>query len=59
MVNDRRPIKALTSGLLHLVKGRFGTLRNPTAHAPKISWNMTERLDLLTMASFIYRRLDG
>ena len=49
------------NGLLNLVKGLFGTFRNPTAHAPKISWNMTEpdALDLLTMASFIHRRLDN
>lgn len=47
-------------GLLNLMKGLFGTFRNPTAHAPKISWNMTEQdaLDLLTMASFLHRRLD-
>jgi uncharacterized protein (TIGR02391 family) len=49
------------NGLLNLIKGLFGTFRNPTAHAPKISWNMTEpdALDLLTMASFIHRRLDS
>ena len=49
------------NGLLSLIKGLFGTFRNPTAHAPKISWNMTEpdALDLLTMASFIHRRLDS
>jgi uncharacterized protein (TIGR02391 family) len=49
------------NGLLNLVKGLFGTFRNPAAHAPKISWNMTEpdALDLLTMASFIHRRLDN
>jgi uncharacterized protein (TIGR02391 family) len=48
------------NGLLNLIKGLFGTFRNPTAHAPKISWNMSEpdALDLLTMASFIHRRLD-
>ena len=47
-------------GLLNLMKGLFGTFRNPAAHAPKISWNMTEQdaLDLLTMASFLHRRLD-
>jgi uncharacterized protein (TIGR02391 family) len=46
------------NGILNLIKGLFGTFRNPTAHAPKISWNMTEpdALDLLTMASFIHRR---
>jgi uncharacterized protein (TIGR02391 family) len=49
------------NGILNLVKGLFGTFRNPTAHAPKIYWNMTEpdSLDLLTMASFIHRRLDS
>jgi len=49
------------NGLLNLIKGPFGTFRNPTAHSPKISWNMTEpdALDLLTMASFIHRRLDS
>ena len=48
-------------GLLNLMKGMFGTFRNPTAHAPKISWSMTEQdaLDLLTMASFCHRRLDS
>lgn len=48
-------------GLLNLMKGLFGTFRNPTAHAPKVSWNMTEQdaLDLLTIASFLHRRLDG
>lgn len=48
-------------GLLNLMKGMFGTFRNPTAHAPKVSWNMTEQdaLDLLTMASFCHRRLDN
>lgn len=48
-------------GLLNLMKGLFGTFRNPTAHAPKVSWAMTEQdaLDLLTMASFLHRRLDS
>ncbi len=48
------------NGLLNLMKGMFGTFRNPTAHAAKISWNMTEQdaLDLLTMASLCHRRLD-
>ena len=48
-------------GLLNLMKGMFGTFRNPAAHAPRVSWNMTEQdaLDLLTMASFLHRRLDA
>jgi uncharacterized protein (TIGR02391 family) len=47
-------------GLMNLMKGMFGTFRNVTAHAPKISWKMTEQdaLDLMTIASFLHRRLD-
>jgi len=47
-------------GLMNLMKGVIGTFRNPTAHAPKISWNMSEQdaLDLLTLVSFLHRRLD-
>jgi uncharacterized protein (TIGR02391 family) len=48
-------------GLKNLMVGFFGTFRNTTAHAPKISWSMSEQdaLNLLTMASFLHRRLDG
>lgn len=47
------------SGLMNLMKGMFGAFRNVTAHAPKISWPMIEQdaLDLLTIASFLHRRL--
>lgn len=47
-------------GLLMLFKGMFGTFRNVTAHAPKITWDIdeTDALDLLTLASFLHRRLD-
>lgn len=50
-----------TEGIEKLMVGFFGTFRNTTAHAPKISWTMNEQdaLDLLTMASFLHRRLDG
>ena len=36
------------TGLMTLMKGTFGTFRNPTAHAPKTSWKMSEHdaLDL-------------
>jgi uncharacterized protein (TIGR02391 family) len=53
--------KSEQNGLLNLMIGVFGTFRNTTAHAPKLSWNMTEQdaLDLLTMASFLHRRLDS
>ena len=48
------------TGFMNLMKGLFGTFRNPTAHAPKVIWSMNEQdaLDLLTMVSFIHRRLD-
>jgi len=47
-------------GFATLVKGVFGMFRNPTAHTPKILWNMTQRdaEDLLTLVSLIHRRLD-
>jgi uncharacterized protein (TIGR02391 family) len=48
-------------GLMNLMKGMFGAFRNVTAHAPKVSWTVTEQdaLDLLTIASFLHRRLDA
>jgi uncharacterized protein (TIGR02391 family) len=48
------------TGLMYLMKGMFGLFRNPTAHAPKISWSMQEQdaIDLLTVVSLIHRRLD-
>lgn len=48
-------------GLMNLIKGMFAAFRNVTAHAPKISWTVTEQdaLDLLTIASLIHRRLDS
>jgi uncharacterized protein (TIGR02391 family) len=47
-------------GLMNLFKGVYGTFRNPTAHAPRLSWPMTEQdaLDLLTLLSMLDRRLD-
>ena len=48
------------SGLMNLMKGFFGTFRNPTAHAPRLSWRITEQdaLDMMTVASLLHRRLD-
>ena len=48
------------SGLMQLMKGIFGVFRNVTAHAPKVKWPISEQdaLDLLTIASYIHRRLD-
>lgn len=47
-------------GFSNLLKGLFGTFRNPVAHEPKNSWNMTKEdaLDLFSLASYILRRLD-
>lgn len=49
------------TGLMNLMKGMFGVFRNVTAHAPKILWKIGEpdALDLLTIASFLHRRLDA
>jgi uncharacterized protein (TIGR02391 family) len=48
-------------GFMNLLKGVFGTFRNPAAHAPRISWRISEQdaLDLLTLASYLHRRLDA
>lgn len=47
-------------GFANLVRGVFGTFRNVTGHAPKIHWRIDEQdaLDLLTMVSYLHRRLD-
>jgi uncharacterized protein (TIGR02391 family) len=49
------------TGLMNLMKGIFGTFRNPTAHEPEIHWPISEQdaLDLLTMVSFLHRRIDA
>ncbi len=45
------------TGLMTRMKGTF---LNPTPHAPKISWKMSEQdaLDLLTIVSLLLRSLD-
>ena len=71
MAGDSRPILAINSlrtetdrgeqrGFASLLIGLFGTVRNPTAHNPKIEWEMSEQdaLDILTMASLVHRKLD-
>jgi uncharacterized protein (TIGR02391 family) len=47
-------------GFVSLLKGLFGTIRNPLAHDPKIEWDMNEQdaLDILTMISLVHRKLD-
>ncbi len=53
--------KSEQKGFANLVKGIFGTFRNVTAHAPKISWAISEQdaLDILSLLSYVHRRLDG
>lgn len=48
-------------GFANLVKGMFGMFRNTTAHAPRVSWEMSrnDAEDLLTLASLIHRHLDA
>ncbi len=71
MPKAKQPILAINSlltetdqgeqrGFAHLLIGLFGTIRNPTAHNPKIEWDMAEQdaLDILTLASLIHRKLD-
>jgi uncharacterized protein (TIGR02391 family) len=46
-------------GFVNLLKGLFGTFRNPTAHSPKVFWNMEEQdaLDIFVLVSYAYRRI--
>jgi len=52
--------KSEHTGLMNLIKGFFGTFRNTTAHEPKVKWTISEpdALDILTLASFLHRKLD-
>ncbi len=47
-------------GLANLLRGVFGAMRNPTAHELKVSWMLSEQdaLDMLTLMSFLHRKLD-
>jgi Protein of unknown function (Hypoth_ymh) len=47
-------------GLANSLSGVFGSLRNPTAHEPKIKSTMTEQdaVDELCHMSYLHRRLD-
>jgi uncharacterized protein (TIGR02391 family) len=69
---DCRPTLAINSlhtetdkgeqrGFVNLLVGLFGTIRNPSAHNPKIEWPMPEQdaLDILTTVSLIHRKLDA
>jgi uncharacterized protein (TIGR02391 family) len=49
------------TGFCNILKGLCGMFRNPEAHEPKISWNITEQdaLEILAMISYCHRRLDS
>jgi len=47
-------------GFMNLIKGVTSMFRNPTAHEAKIYWPISkeEAIDLLTIISFIHKKLD-
>jgi uncharacterized protein (TIGR02391 family) len=48
------------NGFVNLLKGLYGTIRNPLAHDPRVEWDMSEQdaLDILTVISLVHRKLD-
>lgn len=57
---DSETLRGEQRGFVSLLKGLYGTIRNPLAHDPKIEWDMDEQdaLDILTMISLVHRKLD-
>jgi uncharacterized protein (TIGR02391 family) len=53
--------KSEQKGFVNLVKGIFGMFRNPTAHAPKITWavNKEDAEEVFTLLSFVHKRIDA
>lgn len=47
-------------GFKDIIKGVFSLIRNPTAHLPKIKFEIAEdeALDMMSMISYIHKRLD-
>lgn len=47
-------------GLMNLIKGLFGLIRNPTAHVQKIKFAIDEEeaFDLMILISYTHKRLD-
>lgn len=67
----KRPLLAINSladesqwseqkGFATLCKGLFGMFRNPTAHAPKVTWPIErdDAIDIMSVLSLAHRRLD-
>lgn len=68
---DRRPLVRINdfetkseasehTGFANLLKGVIGTFRNPTAHAPRLAWPVSEpdAADVFSTLSYLHRRLD-
>jgi uncharacterized protein (TIGR02391 family) len=57
---DTETLQGEQRGFVSLLKGLYGTIRNPLAHDPKVEWDMDEQdaLDILTMISLVHRKLD-
>jgi len=49
------------NGFANILRGLFSTIRNPTAHRPKFTFNIDEdyALDVITMVSFVHKKLDN
>lgn len=49
------------NGFCNLLKGLCAMFRNPTAHEPKVDWNITKQdaLEILGIISYCHRRLDN
>lgn len=49
------------NGFCNLLKGLCAMFRNPTAHEPKVDWDVTEQdaLEILGIISYCHRRLDN
>ena len=71
VLSTKAPILAINSlktetevseqkGIANLLVGLLGAVRNPTAHAPKVTWPMPEQdaMDILALISFVHRKLD-
>ena len=48
-------------GIVNLLVGVFGAVRNPAAHAPRTEWAMPEQdaVDMFSLISYLHRKLDA
>lgn len=64
-INDFRTETEMSEhkGVANMLKGVFGTFRNPPAHSARAAggWKITEpdALDLFSLLSYLHRKLDG